>query len=203
MAGYAGNSAIENMLKEMHTALSHYNPSAGFGVKGVRDEMLRSANLNIDAAEIEARTNDAANNTAVYGTFKERQEYQNAIKARDGINANITETEAAWDATKTAHETLQREDIMDPKKYAEEMAKAVGDKFKDANEKLAQLLQNDGIKAQFGDDQKFKINDQPIVEALKRVQQSIKEAADKANAGKDGKTLDKILEQLKKNGSSK
>ena len=206
------NSFFKDMLTEMQQIMA----TSG-SANAARNAMMQSATLNISNADVKAKAHDAINDTAKFGTFQQRQEFRDAQAAKAAVDKNIEDVNKAWDGydktdshgNKTHVEGVKdkySKNIVnaaaDPKAAMDALNKAIGDKFKQANEELARSLKNEGIKVKFGEDQKFKINDQPILAALNKIKEAQdkanKEKADAAAAGETNKLLADMLKELKK-----
>ena len=162
--------------------------------------------IHIGSAQLTAKMHDAVNNTGKYGTYEDRQRYQDGKSAMGAIDDKIDANNKSLANIKKKHAELTEEGkYVDMKKYSTEMDnenEAFNKAMKDANDDLARKLKNDGIKVRFGEDLQFKINDKPMIDAMTRIKEKLdqmeRDKKNKEAAGETNKLLKDLIELEKK-----
>lgn len=217
----------QDLLKLMKAAQSQ---SSGNAFTEFSTDKFKAATIvgNIENASIERQSRikelEESNKAAVSGLAKYRERQEDLGKNLATLKQDADDATAARDAFNDyvsgfdgQHNELikQNNGHYDPTEYMKQMqqflnnggeggGKKLADDFANALEKV---LNKDALKVKLGLDEKLKIDHQPIVDAIKRLEDTTKssqeKAATKAKENEVPKLLQELIKEVKKGNNKK
>ncbi len=202
--GLDGNKYVEGILDSIEKAFS----DAGKAKGDPRAWVGALKGLDVSAGELNANIHDSANDTKTYGTYKERQKYEDLSKTYGDLEAAKEVNNEARRDLNVAHQKIKSDTT--GAYGVEQFVKDTNpgdEKANEANKKLAKdiadALKNTTLKTALGGESgKMKVDFAPVSKILNDIKQKQEQEAQKAKDAEASQTktnelLSKLLENAK------